>query len=187
MALVLAAALCISTFAQTGQQDAFTAIPESEAGRYHIDFARHFFASPEAEKTDRANFYATIKQLESLKRHVGSSADRLERALRLHDRVQVELRRHYAYLHLRNAVNTTDEASLAEASALYADVSAPTAFLRQELMQIDNRGLARMVAHKPSLKSHLTGAEFLQDVLARPGRFRSPLYCANEERLYCTA
>src|SRR6185437_8553519 len=107
--LLLTGALCASTFSQTATPDAFTAIPPAEAGRYHIDFARHFFASPEAEKTDRANLYLTVKQLESLKGRVTSSADNLERALQLNDRVQIQLRKHYAYLYLRNAVNTTDE------------------------------------------------------------------------------
>ena len=150
IALLVSGALCASAAAQSG-----TAIPPAEASRYHIDFARHFFASPEAEKADRANLYATIKQLETLKGRVGSSAGRLERALQLNDRIQVQLRRHYAYLYLRNAVNTTDEASLAESSALFADVSARTAFVRQELMQLDQHALTAMVAQKPSLKSYL--------------------------------
>src|ERR1043165_1543486 len=154
IALLLIGSVCVSVLAQSGTPDTFTAIPPTEASRYHIDFARHFFASPEAEKADRANLYATIKQLETLKGRVGSSAGRLERALQLNDRIQVQLRRHYAYLYLRNAVNTTDEASLAESSALFADVSARTAFLRQELMQLDQHALMSMVAQKPSLKSY---------------------------------
>jgi len=155
IALLLIGSVCGSVLAQSGTQDTFTAIPPTEASRYHIDFARHFFASPEAEKADRASLSITIKQLETLKGHVAGSADRLEHALQLNDRIQVQLRKHYAYLYLRNAVNTADEASLAEASTLFADVSARIAFLRQELMQIDQRNLVTMVAHRPALKRYL--------------------------------
>ena len=142
-------------FGQGGAPDTFVAIPPQEVSRYHIDFARNFFASPEAEKADRANLYATLKDLENLKGKVASSADNLERALQLNDSVQVQFHRHYGYLYLRNAVNTNDEISLAESSALDAEVSTRTAFLRQELMQIDDRTLTAFVARKPHLKEYL--------------------------------
>ena len=142
-------------FALTPCQDAFVAIPSPEAARYHIDFARNFFGSPEGEKADRANLYATLRELESLKGLVGSSAENLARALGLNDRVQILLRRHYAYLYLRHAVNTLDEASLADSSALSADVSARAAFLHQELMQLNDRQLTAFVTRQPSLKAYL--------------------------------
>ncbi len=129
-ALLLAGASCSSTPAQSRLQDTFSAIPASDAGRYHIDFARYFFASPEAERTDRAKLYQSIKQLETFKGRVTSATEILERALQLNDRIQISLHRHYAYLYLRNAVNTTDERSLAEASALdaYVDLRDPRLF-----------------------------------------------------------
>src|SRR5689334_17175212 len=104
----LIAVLLSTTFAlgQGGSSNSFTAIPPEQASRYHIDFARHFFASPEVEKAERANLSATLSQLESLKGKVASSAANLQRALELNDRVQIQFRRHYAYLYLRNAVNT---------------------------------------------------------------------------------
>jgi oligoendopeptidase F len=147
--------LTLICFALTPCQDAFVPIPSPEAARYHIDFARNFFTSPEAEKADRANLYATLKELESLKGLVGSSAENLARALELNDRVQILLRRHYAYLYLRNAVNTLDEASLGESSALSADVSARTAFVQQELMQLNDRQLTAFITRRPSLKAYL--------------------------------
>ena len=58
-------------------------------------------------------------------------------------------------LYLRNAVNTNDETSLAESSALDAEVNTRTAFLLQELMQIDDRTLTAFVARKPQLKEYL--------------------------------
>jgi oligoendopeptidase F len=154
IAVLLSAVFCVSTFAQSGTQDTFTAIPPAEASRYHLDFARHFFASSAAEKAERASLYATLKQLENLKGRVGSSAENLARALQLNDRVQVQFRKHYAYLYLRNAVNTLDAASLAESSTLDAEVSARTAFLRNELMQLNNRQISAFIARKSSLKSY---------------------------------
>lgn len=144
---------------QAGAQENFVAIPPQEVSRYHIDFTRNFFNSPEAEKADRANLYATINELVTLKGKVAASHDNLQRALQLNDRAQVQLRRHDSYLYLRNAVNTVDETSLAESSALDAEVSTRSAFLRQELMQIDDRRLAAFVSRKPSLGTYLFAIE----------------------------
>ena len=140
-------------------QDSFVAIPPAEALRYKIDFARNFFVSPEAEKADRAKLFATVAQLQSLKGKVTATPQNLERALQLEEQVQVQLRRHSAYLYLRNAVNTTDEASLAESSTLEAEVNWRTAFLRRELMQLDDRRLGVFIARHPSLKKYLFAIE----------------------------
>src|SRR4026207_1945804 len=136
-------------------QDGFVAIPPQQSTRYHIDFARNFFASREAEKADRVKLYATLKEMEGLKGKVLGSADNLLRALQLNDGMQVQYKRHSAYLYLRYAVNTTDEPTLAENAALDADVTTRTAFLRQELMQIDDQALPAFVASKPQLKVYL--------------------------------
>jgi oligoendopeptidase F len=135
--------------------DAFVAIPPQEASQYHLNFARNFFGSPEAEKADRANLYASIKNLERLKGKVNHSAANLLRALELNDSVQMQFHKHYSYLYLRNAVNTKDEISLAESSSLNAEVDKRTAFLRDALMQIDDHALGLFVARKPRLKEYL--------------------------------
>jgi oligoendopeptidase F len=175
-ALLLAGASCISIPAQSRSEATFSAIPASDADRYHIDFARYFFASPEAERTDRAKLYQSIEQLETLKGRVTSATESLELALHLNDRIQISLHRHYAYLYLRNAVNTTDERSLAEASALDADVSARTAFLRQELMQLNQRRLTAMFVRRPGLKAYRFEIESAQ-------RYRPHLLSLKEEEL----
>lgn len=172
----LVAVFSVATLAQPKSQDAFTAIPTADVNRYHIDFARNFFASPEAEKTDRDGLYTNLTQLETLKGKVAISAENLERALQLNDRVQIMLHRHYAYLYLRNAVNTLDERSLAEASALDAEVSARTAFVRQEMMQVDGRQLSAMVARRPGLKPYLFAVESAQ-------RYRPHTLSLKEEEL----
>ncbi len=175
-ALLLAGASCISIPAQSRLEATFSAIPASDAGRYHIDFARYFFVSPEAERTDRATLYQSIKQLETLKGRVTSVAEILERALQLNDRIQISLHRHYAYLYLRNAVNTTDERSLADASALDAYVSARTAFLRQELMQVNGRQLTALLVRRPGLKAYRVAIESAR-------RYRPHLLSLKEEEL----
>jgi oligoendopeptidase F len=152
---VAAFLLVLMAHGLTPGQSTFVAIPPAEASQYHIDFARNFFKSPEAEKADRANLYATLKELETLKGRLAASADNLERGLELNDRAQIQSHRHYSYLYLRNAINSTDETSLAEGSALDAEVNTRTAFLHQELIQIDSRTLATFVSRNPSLKSYL--------------------------------
>ena len=67
-------------------QESHVAIRPEQAALYHLDFARHFFAGPEAEKAERARLEATLKDLESLKGKVERSADNLQRALQLNDR-----------------------------------------------------------------------------------------------------
>ncbi len=136
-------------------QDSFVAIPPAQASSYHFDFARNFFATPEAEKADRDHLYATLKDLESLKGKLTNSADNLNRGLNLNDALQVQFNRHYSYLYLRYAVNTNDEASLKESSTLDAYVSARTAFLRQELMELDDKTLDRFVRQNRQLEKYL--------------------------------
>src|SRR5258705_3504424 len=70
-------------------QETFEPIPKQSAAQYHVDFARNFFANLEAEKAERANLYAALKELETLKGRVAGYADNLQRAIQLHDRVRV--------------------------------------------------------------------------------------------------
>ncbi|PYS50976.1 MAG: hypothetical protein DMF68_05695 [Acidobacteria bacterium] len=157
-------------------QKPFEPIPREIAQQYHLDFARNFFASPEAERTDRANLYATLKNLENLKGKVAASAKNLEHALQLYDSAQVQFYKHYAYLYLRYAVNTDDETSLAESSALDAEISTRTAFLRQELMQVDDRMLGAFIVRQPSLKKYLFAIEAVR-------RYRPYTLSLKEEEL----
>jgi oligoendopeptidase F len=140
-------------------QAQFVAIPPQQAAQYHFNFVRYYFASPEAEKADRATLYATLKELESFKGRVGASADNLQRMLELYDAAQVKFARHYIYLYLRSAVNTQDEASRSGSSTLDAEMNARTAFIQQELMRLDEHRLAVFVSRKPALKKYLFAVE----------------------------
>jgi oligoendopeptidase F len=155
---LVCATLQISSFGQ----DSFVAIQPQRAEQYHINFARNFFPNAEAEKAARANLHAAIKTLEDLKGRVAASADNLQRALELNDHIQIETNRHYSYLYLRYAVDTRDSASLADSSNLVAEVNRRTAFLSDELMQIDDRKLTAFVSEKPALKQYLFAIEAIR-------------------------
>lgn len=157
-------------------QDSFVAIPPAQSSSYRFDFARNFFISPQAEKADRDRLYATLKDLESLKGRVAKSADNLYRGLKLNDAVQVQLNRHYSYLYLRNAVNTNDETSRTESASLDAEVTARTAFLQQELMQIDEKTLNHLVSQNQRLKEYLPA-------IAAVRRYQSHRLSLKEEEL----
>ncbi|HSJ89510.1 MAG TPA: M3 family metallopeptidase [Anaerolineales bacterium] len=143
-------------------QDDFIAIPGETAGQYHFDFGRNFFATPEVEKTARSNYYAGLSELESLKGKVADSSDNLLRALRLSDKVLVEFIRHYTYLYLRYAVNTSDEASRRESSEIEAEFSKRTAFLQHELISLDEQVLDRFVRQQPLLEPYLFAIESIR-------------------------
>ncbi len=85
---LVCAILCALAVGQEQTNDTFTAIPLSEAARYHIDFTR-FFVSPEAERAQRAKLDSILKELESLKDKTTNSAENLDRALRLNDQAQL--------------------------------------------------------------------------------------------------
>lgn len=140
-------------------QGNFLAIPADDASKYRLDFARNFFNSPEAEKNERAELYRSLKDLENLQGRVAGSAANLLLALRLNDAVQIRFMRHYAYLYLRYAVNTKDETSNTEASALSAEINKRTAFLNRELILINDRELAAFARQKPLLKNYLFAIE----------------------------
>lgn len=160
-------------------QGRFEPIPKQSEAQYHVDFARNFFANPEAEKAERANLYDALKELEKLKGKVTRSADNLLKALQLHDKVRILFYRHYAYLYLRYSVNTDDESSLADSSALEAEVTTRVAFVREELIHIDDRTLAGMVEQKRSLKIYLPAIAAVQ-------RYRPYTLSLEEEELLST-
>ncbi|HEX8846655.1 MAG TPA: M3 family metallopeptidase [Pyrinomonadaceae bacterium] len=133
-------------------QDKFEPIPKEMAPRYRFDLRRNFFPSPEAELAARKTAYAMLEELEKLKGKVTSSADNLLQALELSDRAQAEFYRHTSYLFLRFAINTKDEASRNESSALGAELSKRVSFLQEELMNLDDQTLSRFLQQKPALK-----------------------------------
>lgn len=157
----------------------FVAIPADVAPRYHFDFARNFYASPAAEKADRAGYYGTLKSLEQLKGKVAASSSNLLRALQLSDKLQGQFMRHYIYLYLRYATNTKDEASREDQSKFGAELDTRSGFLTQELTRIDDKTLARYMAEKPALKVYSFAIESAR-------RLRPHILSLKEEELLST-
>src|SRR5262249_11190374 len=75
------------------------------------------------------------------------------------DRSEVEFMRHYTYLYLRSAVNTTERESSAQAADMDAEFTARTEFLARELAAIDPAVLARYVADEPRLAAYRPAIE----------------------------
>ncbi len=124
-----------------------------------IDFERHLFPSVEAEKAARVDYEQSLRKLEVLKGTAAVSAPALLHTLQLADQARVQFMRHYTYLYLRFAVDTTDEASGAAASQLDADLAQRTDFLTQEWAQIDGSVLRGFVEQLPSLAPYLFALE----------------------------
>ncbi len=150
-ATFLAAALALALPATA--QTTFDPFPNQSASRYHFDFTR-LFASPEAEKSDRAAFEKALNELCTLQGHVADDGGHLLHALQLSEDAQTRFHRHYIYLDLRHAVDTTDAASHADAAALDDAYNAKTAFLRSELMHVTDATFARFAAEVPELEQY---------------------------------
>lgn len=172
------AALLFSLLAieSTLAQDTFVAIPPQQTGRYQFDLASIFFRTPELEKEDRAKLDASLSELEKFKGEIIRSADNLQRALELNDAVEVLHNKHSVYLFLRNAINTADESSLEQSAALDAEVNTRTAFVQQELMQLDDRTLKAFARRKPALREYLPAIEAVR-------RYRPYTLSLKEEEL----
>ena len=129
----------------------FVAIPERSLGLYRVDFARHYFENPGAEQAARARLEGLYDELETHKGRLGASADDLLNALDLYARATVDYIRHENYLYLRSAVNTEDHASAAANAELGAAYAARTAFVSQELADLDPGTFAAFVEQRPAL------------------------------------
>ena len=160
--LCVAFAASLLPWAARGAEAAFTAIPPDVAPHYRIDFARHYYASPEAERAARVGYEAALARLEALRGRVGESPATLLAALHGRDKVEVEFLRHYSYLYLRYAVDTTDAGSDAQASALDAEFTKRTDFLHRELGEIDPATVARYTASEPALRAYAYAIESAQ-------------------------
>src|SRR5439155_7438510 len=111
---VIVAGLATVTASSTGPigaQRPTTPAARDSASPYRYDLARYLFATPQAERTQRAQLVARFKELEARLMHATGSAPALYRALVLADSVSAEARRHSTYLYVRSSQNTLDEES----------------------------------------------------------------------------
>jgi oligoendopeptidase F len=138
---------------------AFVASSSADASRYHIDLARHYYSSPELEQTARSTYETKLTALEAYGGRSTSSAASLLAALQARDQAEVEFMRHYTYLYLRHAVDTTDGRSDEQATELDAQFTARTEFLSRELADLDPATFDDFVATEPRLKAYAPAIE----------------------------
>jgi oligoendopeptidase F len=156
-------------------QASFVAIPTNRAAAYHIDF-KIFYSSPDGEVADRKRSYALLGQLKRLTGKVASSPETLLEALRLNETVTSRFNRHIIYRQLLASVNVSDAASRQQRTALQADLDAGVAFLRPELVVIDDARLRSYMARKPALAAFAF-------VIERARRDRPHTLSAPEEKI----
>jgi oligoendopeptidase F len=155
----MCAAMLLSTaFAQ--EPAPFAAFPNG-AARYHLDFSR-IFATPEAEKADRAVLARELEALQAMRGSVTADGDHLLAALERRDAVRVRVARHAMYLYLRYAVDTRDEKSSSDDDALEAEADAKSAFVDSEIMAISDARLAQLVAAQPKLATYRYALESIR-------------------------
>jgi oligoendopeptidase F len=135
-------------------QTTFVAIPKESSNLYHFDFARNFFSTADAEKAERSRYNDLLKKLETQKGQTTASANSMLEVLQLYDTVLVQFMLHDTYLYLRYAVNTQDESSREDCSRMEAEFAERTAFLQQELMQLDTGLFSRFRKEQPALNAY---------------------------------
>ena len=117
-----------------------------------IDLARHFYATPADEAAAVQRIDALVHALES--QSLAASADELERTLTTYDSLLAAVTRHDAYLTLRFATNTTDEAVREESRALDARFAKTETAVRRALAAIPEPVLTKFLAERPSLRPY---------------------------------
>jgi oligoendopeptidase F len=141
-------------------QETFDPFPNG-ADRYHLDFSR-IFASPDAEKSDRAALVRELDAFQAMRGHVTHDAAHLLAALQRKDAVQARVARHAMYLYLRYAVDTRDEKSRDDDDAIEAEVAAKTAFVNDEILRLSDARLARFMAGQPKLETYRYAIETIR-------------------------
>jgi len=154
-------AFCAAMLLSTAYaQETFDPFPNG-ADRYHLDFSR-IFASPDAEKSDRAALVRELDAFQAMRGHVTHDAAHLLAALQRKDAVQARVARHAMYLYLRYAVDTRDEKSRDDDDAIEAEAAAKTAFVNDEILRLSDARLARFMAAQPKLETYRYAIETIR-------------------------
>lgn len=134
-------------------QSSFVAIPPERAAQYRIDFT-NFYPSDDAERRDREQTRALLRELQTLQGRVGALPANLLRAVQLREQVSARFNRHIIYRQLRFATNVADASSRQDAESLQSELAVGIAFVRSELVALDDATLAQHVASEPELKRY---------------------------------
>lgn len=151
LAPLIAAALFAATNAHA---QVAAGIPPDQASTYRIDLAKHYFASPDAERAALATLDSVLARLDAFEGRLGQSPAALEQALQLGDAVRVELLRHSAYLALRGWADTRDASSAQRLQDLNARTILRTRFVTVEVRALNAATLARFYRERPSLRRY---------------------------------
>jgi oligoendopeptidase F len=163
--------IAVPVFAQAP----FVAIPPERSASYRVDF-RNFYPGPDTEVADRAQTYALLARLKRFEGKVAASPDNLLETLRLTEAVTSRFNRHIIYRQLKVATNTSDAASRQQSNALQADLDGGIAFVRPELVAIDDATLRSFMTRKRELAPYAF-------VLERARRTRAHTLSSPEERI----
>jgi len=136
-------------------QQPFEVFPPEAKAKYHIDFPRLFFATREEERADYKRLEAMLDQLDAFRGEVSKSPEDLLRALELNGQILTKQALHDAYLYVRYAVNTKDEASKRDDDALNAEVPGRTAAFDEALRALPGDRLANFARVEPRLEPYM--------------------------------
>jgi oligoendopeptidase F len=149
----VASAQSLPSAAKT-DQNVPTQTPNTVPAGQHINWARHFFISPEAEKAARHQLYEDMDSFQQWKGQLAQSGKRLSGALEAKDKLTQKYMLHGAYLHLKYATDTRDAVSQRDESRLDADFERKTAFVESEILAISAEKLVQFMAETPGLTKY---------------------------------
>lgn len=152
---------------------------------FHWDLTS-MFANDEAFEAELKASQTEIDQVKSFEGHLNQSAQKLLAAIEAYLKMERTLSNLYVYGHLKNDQDQADakyQDLFARVSALYSDAMAASAYLRPELLAMDQITLDQFMAEEPGLapyqqylddlrrfKAHTLSAE-IEQILAQGGQF----------------
>ena len=129
-------------------------IPPEQAAAYRIDLARHFYATPEAERADLRRLDSLLARIETLRGKVDKSAVALEQAMQLKDAIRREQLRHSAYLSVRSWTDTRDASSALRLQELNALVVRRSGFVADDVRTMSAATVARFIQERRTLRRY---------------------------------
>ncbi len=132
----------------------FEPIPESEKHLYTFDLKKNFYPDENAFEADFQKLLAGIKELESLKGKVGTSAQNLYKAYKLDEEITPVWWKLWVYSYLRYAINTDDIEYLDRIEKESGDLESRIQFIKTETQAIDDKTLEKFFKREPALEQY---------------------------------
>src|SRR5258708_14524084 len=131
----------------------FDAIPKDRQ-LYSVDLAREFYATPAAEVDERRAIDQELGELAARRGQLADSAEHLWQTIRTDEALLVRSRRYEAFMHLRAAVDTGDQAAIDAEREISEKDDEVEDDLRREFAAITPEAWARFVAKKSERKPY---------------------------------